>query len=432
MRDLIKQLIVDFQQQEIPRPTPRHLQSMEVPEGVRKAIVLVGMRRSGKTWTLYERMRQLEDSGLPRRKILYINFEDDRLAGLQLEDLSRLVDLYFELYPDLIGERGLHFFFDEIHEVPGWEKFIRRLLDTEQVQLYITGSSAKLLSTEIATSLRGRTLVREIFPFSFSEYLDHLNIMVHTPPTSREIAVVQHHLQRYLEFGGFPEVVRVEEPLHREILQSYMDTVIYRDIIDRYEISNPHPLKRLLIHCLQNASSPLSIHKTYQTLKSQGHSVSKGSLYAFMDHLQDAYCIFSVPSFTLSAKKRELVPKKVYPVDPGLISAYAIDRSYARGATLEGAVFVHLLRRGGSLYYYMTSGGREVDFFHLANGCKTLIQVSLSLQNEKTRRRELEALQEAMGELEVEKGWIVTLNEDELIETPEGKIVSLPIWKFLL
>lgn len=307
MKDLFKQLIIDFQEQEIPLPTSRELPPFTLPKGMRKAFVLVGMRRSGKTWSLYQQMHHLLSTGVERRQMLYLNFEDDRLIGMKAKDMQSILDAYFELFPDL---NGGHFFFDEIHEVEGWEKFIRRLLDSETMQIYLTGSSAKMLSKEIATSLRGRTIVRQIFPYNFREYLTHQNISFEGNLSTKQRARLNHYAHEYLKWGGFPEVVGIDPPLHREILQGYIGTVIYRDIVERYQVTNVHVLRKLLTHCLQNPATLFSVNKMYQALKSQGYTISKNSLYTFMEYFEDAYCIFSIPVFHLSTRKAALKPRK--------------------------------------------------------------------------------------------------------------------------
>jgi len=433
MKDIFKQLIIDFNGREIPQPNPRELPLFTLPEGMRKAFVMVGMRRSGKTWSLYQQMHHLLGQGVERSCLLYLNFEDDRLIGTRLEDMQSILDAYFELFPELIGSQKIHFFFDEIHEVPGWERFIRRLLDSETMQLYLTGSSAKMLSKEIATSLRGRTLVREVFPYNFREYLGHLGIRRSKHLSTKETAALNHHVYEYLKWGGFPETVGIDKSFHREVLQGYIDTVIYRDIIERYQVTNVHVLRKLLSHCLQNPASLFSVNKMYQALKSQGYAISKNSLYAFMEYFEDAYCIFSVSAFHLSGRKSSLKPQKIYPVDQGLITAYSIERDYQQGPALESLVFSSLIRRTKQLHYFITQKGQEVDFFvTFPDNSKHLFQVTLSLKNPSTRKREISALQQAMEETGLKESYIITMDEEETLPLEEGEIHVLPLLDFLL
>lgn len=431
-KNIFKTLILDFQSRELPVPTPRALQLPDLG-ALRKAIVFIGMRRSGKTWAMYQQMHELIRQGVDFKKILYINFEDERLSNLKASDLSSLLDAYFELYPLFQDNNDLHFFFDEIHEVVGWEKFIRRLLDTEKMFLYISGSSAKMLSKEIATSLRGRTLTREIFPFSFLEYLRHNNIQVTHNITSKQKRLLAHNLEAYLHWGGFPETIGVSELFHSELLQGYVNSVIYRDIIERYQIKNVLVLKKLLQYCLQNAATLFSVNKTFNLLKSQGYAISKDSLYEFMSYYEDAYCLFSISLYNFSVKKVMHNPKKIYPIDMGLIKAYTIKEGFVDAARLETAVFLHLRHTEKDIYYYRTQSSQEVDFLTLdVKQQMQLYQVSVSLTDPKTREREITALQQAMQELGLKTATIVTRGDAETVSLAQGKINCIPLQFFLL
>ena len=433
MKELFKQLIVDFHKREIPVPMQRDIPSFNLPDKLHKAFTLIGMRRSGKTWTLFQKMRQLFDEGVERERVIYINFEDDRLLGMSLNDMASILDAFYELYPGLIKEGDLYLFFDEIHSVQGWERFIRRMLDNEPYKIYLTGSSAKMLSKEIATSLRGRTLVREIFPYSFREYLRHIGEECDATLSTKEKAVLKSNLNNYLLVGGFPEVVGVDESLHREVLQGYVETVIYRDIVERYDVSNVQVLRKLLVHCLQNPASSFSVNKMYNMLKSQGYAVSKNSLYDFMKYFEDAYCLFSVPAFNLSGKKASMIPCKIYPVDPGLIKAYSVERNFQHWSALESAVFSALRQKERQINYFITETGQEVDFLTTSDeGVRQLYQVSMSLKDEDTRKREVVALQRAMKEMGLKETCIITMDEEGVFEVQEGKISVVPLWKFLL
>lgn len=432
MSVLFKQLITDFHRGSIPEPSPRDLELPDLPPSVRKAFVFIGMRRSGKTWAMYQIMHQLIKNGLDPTKLLYINFEDDRLGGLEGKDLQGILDAYFELYPENVGAPDLHFFFDEIHEAPRWEKFIRRLLDSEKMQIYISGSSAKMLSKEIATNLRGRTIVREVFPFSFCESMRHQGKKIPENPSSKEKAAMTSYVKQFIRWGGFPETIGSPPALHRELLQGYVETVTYRDIIERYHVTNTAALKRLLTFCFQDAASLFSVNKIYNSLKSLGYSVGKNSLYQFMDYLEDAFCIFSIPRYHPSLKKTAQQPKKVYPVDPGLVTAYGWHEDFKHGARLESAVFSFLRRHHKKCFYYQTEAGREVDFLTITPDQQMhLFQVTLTLKDHETRERELIALRQAMLELNLNQGTIVTLDEEEALTFPEGIVSCTPAWKFL-
>ncbi len=433
MKELFKELIADFHASTLPQPSRRDIVLPKLPPDLRKVLVLIGMRRSGKTWTLYQIMQDLIASGIPLSKMLYINFEDERLCDMQKEHFQDLLKAYFELYPEYLGRSDIYFFFDEIHEIDGWEKFIRRLLDQEIMKIYVTGSSCKMLSKEIASSLRGRVVGQEIFPFSFSEYLNRLQIVVpRTQGTKAKIELV-HHLRNFLQWGGFPEVSSLPPELHRGILQGYLASVIYRDIIDRYRISKSHALKQLLNHCLRNSATIFSINKMYRTFKSLGYEVSKNTLYEYMSYFEDAYCLFSLGKFDFSHRKSAQSMKKIFAVDQGLITAVTMTSEFDMAAQLETAVFTHLRRQSNELFYYRTQEETEVDFLLLLpDQSKHLFQVSVKLTDAATRKREINALAGAMQELRLDTGMIITLEEEETIQTPAGTIQVIPAWKALL
>src|SRR3989338_7531031 len=431
---ILRQIIGDFHASEIPSPSLRELDFGIAPKGVRKAVTLIGMRRSGKTWAVYQRMRALISSGLDPHKILYLNFEDDRLRPFEAGDCQSILDAYFSLYPNLADNSDLHFFFDEIQEIHGWETFIRRLLDQEKMSLVLTGSSSRMFSREIATALRGRTITYEIFPFSFREYLIHKGVSLDVAPTSKQIATLRHHRETYQTFGGFPEAVIMGPQHHRELLQGYIETVIYRDLIERHHISNTTVTREFVSYCLQNSAAPLSVNRIYQRFKSLGRVTSKDLFYGLMEHLEDAYCLYSVPVFSHSASDRARNPKKIYGADPGLITAYSVKPAFDRSARLETMVFNELRRRTRDIYYVSTSSGYEVDFLTLnPNGRRELLQVTASLADPDTEKREVRALVDAMGEMKIHRATILTEDDDERRLTISGKKIDiLPTWKWLL
>lgn len=432
MIDIFKELITDFHAFTLPNPTRRDITIPVLSKEVRKAIVFIGMRRSGKTWTLYQIMQDLIAEGIEPSKILYLNFEDERLCDMKTENFQDILKAYFELYPEYSDRSDIHFFFDEIHEVAGWEKFIRRLLDQEKMKIYITGSSCKMLSREIASSLRGRTFAQEIFPFSFAEYLEQLNVSPTRKAGTKTNLESLHHLRNFLQWGGFPEVIDTTPEIHRTLLQEYIASVIYRDIIDRYGLSNSQSLKQLLSHCLRNSATIFSVNKIYHSLKSMGYEISKNTLYDYMSYFEDAYCIFSLSKFDLSQRKSANSMKKIFAIDQGLITAVTMASSFDLSAQLETAVFSHLRRQSQDIFYYRTADDTEIDFLLLLpDQSMHLFQACLSLEDENTRRREVDALITAMQELSLNEGIIITLNEEREIKTPVGTLYAIPAWKIL-
>ena len=433
MKEVFNQLLTDLYVEDLPHPIPRAVCLRKLPKMVRKAHIFVGMRRSGKTWVMYQHMQSLIDSGVDKCNILYLNFEDDRLSSMKVSDFQSILDAYFTLYPELINSNDLHFFFDEIHEINGWEKFIRRLLDKEKMEVYISGSSAKLLSKEIASSLRGRTIVYEIFPFSFAEFLRSKGIDYSVNISTKQKARIVHYSKEFLLYGGFPEALSIEKNFFIQLLQGYINTVIYRDIIERYNIGNISIVHEFIVYCLQNCVSLLSLHKIYQRFKSQKKSVGKALLYELIGYLEDVYCIFSVPLYTYSFNKRSLNPKKIYAVDQGLITAYTIKPAFEYSARLENAVFCALRRKSENIFYYKTKTGYEIDFVViLSSGKNILIQVCTNMRNNEISEREIRSLISGMEELNIKEATIITTDEERVINDKHKLIHCVPYWKWVL
>lgn len=427
MKQALKYLTGDFLERDLPELTRRSF-DLEPVKG--KALTLIGMRRAGKTYLCYQSIQDLLIQGIPKENILYLNFEDDRLFGFKLSDCQTILDVFYANQPEKKSSH-CYFFFDEIQNIENWERFVRRLIDTENVSVYVTGSSARLLSAELATGLRGRSLDREVFTFSFEEYLSAQSVSVNLSRVGAKTRLLlDQHAERYCRMGGFPEVQQMDVNRRREILQSYVDAVVLRDVVERHRIANVEALRSVVYQVLRNPAAKLSVNKFYLDLKSRGLRIAKDDLYAFLRHLNDAYLLFQVPIWSRSEKKRQVNPKKMYAIDNGVLDAYSTNLTADRGAFLENLVFLTLRRQGLEVSYYVTNQGREVDFAYKADGNTFLIQVAWSLENESTRERELRALHDASAELEKTKCTIVTLNEEW--ESEDSLIEVVPLWKFLL
>lgn len=433
----IEQLLADFQERPLPAVSPRLVQLPETP-GV--ANVVIGMRRSGKTYRLYQEMHRLLAAGVDKRRILYINFEDDRLQPLGPDTPERVLETFYRGNPAARTE-GAYLFLDEIQAVDGWSRFARRVLDTENARVYVTGSSAKMLSTEVSTEFRGRGHAVELLPFSLAESLlyDGMQLPRDTPG-ARERSRLEAALVQYLQVGGFPDVQPMDEPNRIQTLQDYLQLVLLRDIIERHEIRNPHAARYFALSLLQSAGSPTSVNRLSGDLKSRGIAVGKDTLYALLDHFSDAFLLFPVPVFARSLRERESNPKKIYPVDPGLAFAVASSATENVGARLEMAVYLELRRRlrgtrDGTISYYLTTSRREVDFIvgdpELGDPHQ-LIQACADLSNPITREREMRALAEAMAETGIREAMILTLHESDTVEVPEGTVRVVPAWEWLL
>lgn len=434
MKNVLKEIILEFHRDPLPVIFKRDNEIPLLPPNVRKAVVLIGMRRVGKTFLLYQHMNDALSRGMDKERLLYINFEDDRLQGFSVQDFQAMLEVYYELYPTYTQTNDLIFYFDEIQNIEGWEKFIRRLIDKENMEIFITGSSSKLLSREIATSLRGRCLSNEIFPLGFLEYLEYHGILPHKHLTNKDKSIIRHHCTNYLKHGGFPETLAMSDSLRYKTVQSYVNAAIFRDVIDRHKLTNPHVVKLFLTHCLQTIAAPLSVNKIYNALKSMGESVGRNSLYEYLDYFEDAYLLFKVPIFQFSTRKRHVHPNKIYCVDSGIIMGYSIKPETEYSACLENAVYVHL-RKGDfeNIFYYKTASGKQVDFItQKINGKLDVYQVCLDLSEEKTRQREINSLIEAAKELNKSEGWIITRDTSETLEVDSIKIIVIPYWEWVL
>jgi len=433
MKKAVRSILLEFQERNIPEPLAREIAAPSHSKNIKKAWVLMGMRRSGKTWISYQHIYLRSKQGLPKNTNLYINFEDDRLSGFTINDFQTILDVYFELYPQNIDNPDLFFCFDEIHIIPGWEKFIRRLLDTETMHICVTGSSAGMLSRELGTTLGGRSLPQEVFPFSFSEFLRVHAIDPLQEMSSKMRARVRHLAKEYLLYGGFPETLLESTELHTPLIQGYMDAVVLRDIVKRHSIHNVDILQKFLIRILRQLAAPLSVTKIYNEMKSMGLATGKNILFEYLQYFEDSYALLSVPFFSLSERVRQVNPKKIYAVDPGVITAYSVKNEYEHGARLENAVFMHLRRSFSTICYYKTKQKKEIDFVVTKpNGELLLIQSALHMDDPKTREREISALTEACAEFGLTHGYIISKDHEERITSSGVTIQCIPFWKWAL
>jgi predicted AAA+ superfamily ATPase len=396
IQNTLKNKLNDSLVAEIPRLTRREIRLPGVPD---KALAVIGMRRSGKTCFLSQCMADLLAAGAPRESLVMMNFEDDRLAGMDASDLSFLLESYYQLHPEFRDQTQITLFLDEIQLVPGWETFARRILDSEKVRLFVSGSSATMLSREVHTSMRGRAMEVTVFPFSFREALLHQDLLPEKEwdalPKARR-SMLEKAFRTYLTDGGFPDAQNLDIRDRRPLLQGYVDVAVLRDIIERHGISNPVALRWLQRHLLGNPAAPFSIQKFYDALKSQGLPISKDSLHAFLSYFEDAFLIRTTSLFTGSERQRMVNPRKAYPIDPGLIPIYERVGRDNLGHALETAVLIELLRRGCEVHYFRTPLGNEIDFHAVdARGSTLLVQVCANASAPATLEREIRALIEA-------------------------------------
>ncbi|RMG17813.1 MAG: ATP-binding protein [Bacteroidetes bacterium] len=418
-KPIFRQIIAEF----IEKPLPAALKrEVDIPLDIPKIISLPGPRRAGKTYCLFYVMQQLH-AKVERSRLVYLNFEDDRLFPLELQDMDSLLQAYFEMYPTH-KEKKVWFFFDEIQEVPNWEKFIRRVWDTENCRIYLTGSSSRLLSRELATALRGRTLPFEIFPLNFKEFL-HFNGVEANRETSKGMATLLHWFDRWLQQGGFPELVFLPETVHRRTIVEYIDLMLYKDLVERFALKSPSLLKYLLKYLVSNLANPMSVNKIFHDLKSRGFKLSRSTVYDYLSHLEEAFLIFRVNIWHRSVRSQAQMPAKLYVIDPAF--KYAMTIGEDRGRILENAIFLHLRQQGLNVHYLRNK--QEVDFYW-EHGSP--LNVCLDFYTEQTKTREIKGMLEALNFLGETEGLILTRDHTADIQVDNKHIAIRPAWEYLL
>lgn len=430
MKDILQEMILDFQASTPETGVERLLTIRQV---ARKATVLIGARRSGKTTYMMQIVQKLLQQGVPPSSMLYINFFDDRLHGLQQTGLQPVLEAYYGLFPEKKGSEMVYCFFDEIQMIPEWESFVDRLLRTEKCEVCITGSSAQLLSREIASQMRGRSLSWEVFPFSFREYLALRGIDATPPWTAKRRLIVQQAFEQYWQVGAFPETALLDQPLRVKIHQEYFQSMLFRDIVERHDVSHPRAVLDLAHRLIDNVASMYSVNSLAGHLKAIGHSVPKMVVGDYVKWFEDAYLLFTVRLRDASLARANANPKKIYCIDHALAVSVGSGVLVNSGHLLENLVFTALRRITSDVTYYRTSSGREVDFAaRTPDRSMLLVQVCEHLRDQRTRERETTALAQAMEELRCSEGYIVTRDEQDTITVPSGTITAIPAWRFLL
>lgn len=412
--------------------TPRDAKLAAVPG---KAHAVIGMRRAGKTTYLRQLQAEWRMTAPPER-VVYLSFDDDRLAELPAEQLGLMLEEYFRRYPELRARETVHWLLDEIQLVSGWERFVRRVLDTERVQVVVSGSSARMLSREVHTSLRGRAMETVIRPFGFRESLRHGGDEPAKPArefTAKERSLMEKRFREYLAIGGFPEAQSLAQQDRVDLLQGYVDSVLFRDVVERHGVTQVAALRWLVRQCLRNPAGSVSVHRLHKDLKSQGLGVAKDALHAMVGHLEDAFLLRGVALATDSERRRNSNPRKIYPVDTGLIGAFDRSGRSNIGHALETVVLHELERRKAEVGYVRTQGGFEVDFHaRFANGKEELIQVCADPGSPGALQREWRALEDAGKEFRGAKKRLLVLTFDQLPAATQRGVEVRPVYEWLL
>lgn len=417
---VLKQILRD-NQEEVERYVvfPRDFRLDKFP-----CYVLVGVRRAGKSYMLYHRIQQLLAEGHGWDEILYLNFEDERLENFTSEDFNRLLECHQEMY----GKRPM-LFLDEIQNIEGWHKFARRMADSNYTIL-ITGSNAKMLSGEINTTLGGRFLTSEIYPYSFEEYLDAHRI----PWDENDIistegrAKVVRCFDEYLHYGGLPASAMM--PAKRDYLSSVYQKIYMGDIIARNNITNVAGIRILVRKMAESVCRPISYNRVNNLLSSVGGKLSLATTIKYVEYCENAWLLMRVRNYATSLADKES-NCKYYFIDTGILGLFLIDKDTM---LLENLVALQLFRIYGHdmdnerVFFYKT--GYEVDFYVPED--ELAIQVSYSLLEDETRKRETEALSKLQGHLSCRRRLILTYDDENSITDKHGAIEVLPTWKWLL
>lgn len=428
-KELLKQLIASFQHSLPVEVYPREL-ILPIDSG--KIITVPGVRRCGKSSIFLWVINQLlTEKSIRKEQILFLNFDDERLQ-FDAENLDDILQAYRELYPD-IPLKDAYLFFDEIQMADNWQQFVRRVYEQECKHIFITGSNSRMLSSELSTSLRGRTLQYEEFPLSFKEYCSFKEIDTNFYIPEHRARIV-NGFKEFLHQGAFPEVVLATPMLKERILQEYFFVMLYKDLVERYEIKNPEPVKYFIKRVMSNLTKPTSINRIYNELKSQGVSIGKNTLYDVIAQTESIYLFFALTKYDPSLVKESSGDKKYYCIDNGLRSVLLNPQSEDNGKLLENTVYLHLrrsLEAEASVHYYKYK--KECDFVLTSHGeVIRLIQVTYSLHDEETRLREVEGILEAAKATRCNDLLILTLEEEEEIVKDKHTIKVLPVWKWAL
>jgi len=413
------------------KPIPEFFMREEYQEKINtylstgEVIVLKGIRRSGKSTLLINHIRHLTGTGVDKKEVLFVNFEDPRFDG---ELNSELLEQIFEVYKEFVNNQTKpHIFLDEVQHVTQWEKWVLTGYELKRAQFYVTGSSSKLLSREFGTALSGRFLAINVFPLSFGEYL-----MFKAQPVPDKISLITQKLvykiafNEYLKGGGFPKACSLGEDLRRQEIIMYYETIILKDIVARYNLKNYDSVKKVALYLLSNIGKPFNLNRVRVSLTLSYELADK-----YFEYLKDTFLLFEVFQYDHSLNRQFANRRKVYCIDNGILTNTSFRISEDYGRYLENLVFIELLRNGHEVYFHQ--GKKECDFV-IKEGLNITqaIQVCRTLQDEDTKKRELEGLIEALDTYSLHEGIILTEDEEYEIDFEGCRISVKPVWKWLL
>lgn len=383
----------------------------------------VGIRRTGKSYLMYQQIKQLESKGVPLSQIVYVNFEDERLLEIKVTDLNTILEIGLEMSG---SANKPYLFLDEIQNINGWEKFVRRIADMKY-RINITGSNSKMLSSEIASTLGGRFIIMNIYPYSFTEYLtanrrekNYLDVI-----STQDRADVLSLYNEYVTFGAFPELVDIKNK--RAFLSSIYQTIYLGDIITRNKISNDFAIKLILKKIAESVTKPLSFSRLTNILKSTGMAIGKQTVINYVGYMTDSYLLFTLQNYAAKLVDKETSPK-YYFMDTGLLGLMLLD---SKSAQLENLVAIELIRRYGVENVFFFENNVEIDFYIPSESLA--IQVSLQVLDDiDTKERETRAFAKLNNFIPDSKCILITNSEETNLEYDGIDIEVIPIWKWLL
>lgn len=418
-RDTLKQILIDQKETYLNNTIITRQYLLE--ENVNYCFV--GIRRTGKSYLMYQQIKQLESKGVPLSQIVYVNFEDERLLETKVTDLNTILEIGLEMSG---SANKPYLFLDEIQNINGWEKFVRRIADMKY-RINITGSNSKMLSSEIASTLGGRFIIMNVYPYSFTEYLtanhrekNYLDVI-----STQDRADVLSLYNEYVTFGAFPELVDIKNK--RAFLSSIYQTIYLGDIITRNKISNDFAIKLILKKIAESVTKPLSFSRLTNILKSTGMAIGKQTVVNYVGYMTDSYLLFTLQNYAAKLVDKETSPK-YYFMDTGLLGLMLLD---SKSAQLENLVAIELIRRYGVENVFFFENNVEIDFYIPSESLA--IQVSLQVLDDiDTKERETRAFAKLNNFIPGSKCILITNSEETNLEYDGIDIEVIPIWKWLL
>ncbi|WEV46905.1 ATP-binding protein [Bifidobacterium sp. ESL0690] len=451
MDTVIAQKIQDFSLDDFRPIVPRDLDLGKplTPKVGNLVKVVIGMRRSGKSYRLFQEMDRLLVSGVETERICYFNFEDDRLGKVTSATGDAVLDTFFLLHPQA-QDGGVYLFFDELQEMENWGKWLRRVVDTMKATIYVSGSSSKMLSSEVSTEFRGRALDFELLPYSFREFVRAYGGLEGDSGevgktigkagfySTQEQIYLRRAFAEYLDRGGFPAAQSLPMPQAIALLQGYVQRVVAGDVVERHNIGRPQVVVAFARRVLGSNGKSISLRKIENDLRSAGLDSSRALLSDVLKYFEEAYLLFALKEFSVSLSANTTARPKIYAVDPGLALAYSRASVSDVGQRLEQSVYLELrrrnvgLRRDGISSYRTKKQGYEVDFVVgdvLGHEAYELYQVTVSMDDEQTARRELRALWEVMDEQGMREATLIVLDGEAKDYRDGSHIVhQVPAW----